>query len=586
MGYPVYTEIEYAVIVSCRGPMVVGGSDDGNVYALDYEGNLLWSYNTQAQVVSVAMSERGDYVVAGALNTGLFVFNTAGTLLWSKPIPISESYGPAWAEADSKTVGISADGSYIIAATSNGLYLYDNLGNLIWQYADLIDPAETCAEISPDGRYIVCTSYTTGQIHFFSHLRDGVVGWQATDVSPVWTKMPVRNFFNWVAIDGCGKDVAFTADVDGDFQMEVYLFNRNGTQIWSWEFDKIGFVRVDMPWDGRSVVAVNDDLSDTVGTETVYFSDTFDGTAGWSNADGTPQWIFIPTPPAPTQDFYSVVISPDGKVIATGPGPNNIYLLDNIGAQLQTIPNGALKALDLTFTGEYGVAGELGVVGGSIDFFSRTRNTLLWSFPTGGKVESVAIQKKYPCLLPLPLHDVGASLVSRYVTPDGQPKRYVCQGYSSGPITIAANNNGDFAETVEITLYAYSSATNAMIVINTTIVVIPAHAALKAISLYWQVPSWLPYYGNYTLYLTVSAVSVENNLVDNEFIDSGLVVTGPGDVTGDRKCDGKDVAVLSRGFDKIPGDPKYSPDGDVIWSLKIDGKDIAVVSKYFDSKYP
>jgi WD40 repeat protein len=586
MGMPVYVEIEYAVVVSCRGPMVVGGSEDGNVYALDHMGNLLWIYGTQAPVVSVAMSEWGEYIVAGSLNNGLFVFNSTGSLLWSKAIPIAESYGPGWAGADSKSVGISADGSYIIAATWGGLYLYDNAGNQIWLYSGGPDPSETCAKISPDGRYIVCTSYTTGQIHFFSHLRDGVAGWQPTDGSPIWTQMPLIWFFNWVAIDGCGRYVAFTADLDGDLFMEVYLFDRAGTQIWSWENNATGYVRVDMPWDGRGVVAVNDDPSDIIGAQAVYFSDMKDGAMGWQAADGTPQWNFIPTPPAGTQDFYTVAISADGKVIATGPGPNNIYLLDNTGTQLQTIPNGALKTLDLTFTGEYGAAGELSPVGGgTIDFFSKTRNTLLWSFPVGGKVHSVAIQKKYPCLMPFPYHDVDVSNITRYTTSDGKVKTIVCQGYPANEIKVELSNHGNYTEIVEVTLYAYSSSTNTIVVVG-SVFMNPFLPGTGVWLITWFVPSWLPYYGNYTLHATIGPVQDENYLVDNEFIDSGLLVTGPGDITGDRKVDGKDVAIISKGYGSITGQPKYAPNGDINCDYKIDGKDLAVVSKNYGKTYP
>ena len=129
MGFPIYVEIEYSVIVSCHGPMVAAGTEDGNVYGLDYMGNLLWSGNLgQAPVVSVAMSERGEYVVAGALGTSLNCFNgSTGANMWNAPLGISESYDGDWRGADSKTVGISADGRYIVAATWNGVYLFDNL---------------------------------------------------------------------------------------------------------------------------------------------------------------------------------------------------------------------------------------------------------------------------------------------------------------------------------------------------------------------------------------------------------------------------------------------------------------------------
>jgi hypothetical protein len=578
--FPVYVEIEYSVIVSCRGPMVVAGSEDGSVYALDYMGNLLWTYNTQAPVVSVAMSEHGEFVVAGSLNTGLFVFNSNGALLWSKMIPISESYDGGWMSSDSKTVGISADGSYIVAATWSGLYLYDNLGNQKWLYAGAPDPAETCVEISPDGKSIVCTSYTTGQVHFFWHMRNGVAGWQPADVSPLWTKMPQIYFFNWVAIDGCGRYVAFSGDLDGDLEMEVYLYNRAGTQVWSWEFNRTGYVRIDMPWDGNSLVAVNDDPTDHNGTQLTYFNSMKNGVSGWQAADGTPQWISVPTPVGLTHDLYSVVISPDDKVIATGPSTTNIYVLSNGGTPIQTIADGVVNALDLTFTGEYGVAGDRA---GTIQFFTKTRNTILWSFLAGGKINSVAIQKKYPCLEPFPYHDVDVTSVIRYTTRDGKVKRYVCQGEKANAINITLSNHGSFTETVEVTLYAYSSSNNTMRVVgNVTVTIAPGTAPVVSID--WFSTN-VPYYGNYTLLATIGPVQDENNLADNEFIDSGLVVTGMGDINGDRKCELKDIYAVAKAYNSYPGQPKYDPNCDINCDYKIELKDYYTVSKAYGKNY-
>lgn len=52
----------------------------------------------------------------------------------------------------------------------------------------------------------------------------------------------------------------------------------------------------------------------------------------------------------------------------------------------------------------------------------------------------------------------------------------------------------------------------------------------------------------------------------------------PGDVIGDRKVDGRDVAIMAKYFGRTSG---YAPNADITNDGKIDGKDIAVASKNF-----
>jgi len=592
MGFPVFVEIEYAVVVSCRGPTIAAGSNDGNVYALDMAGSLLWTFNTQAPVVSVAMDENGTYVVAGSLNNGLYVFNnSAGTLMWSKPIPISESYDGSFAGADSKTVGISADGSYIIAAAWDGLYLYDITGTQIWHFTGVQAPMETCARISADGKCIVSTDYNTNEVHYFWHLRDGNPGWQATDVTPIWTQLGAGSGLAWVAIDAVGRYVAFTSfNAFTPGRSIVGMYDKAGNPIWSWEFNKTGFVRIDMPWDGRSLIAVNDDPSDFDGTQAAYFSDMNNGVGDWQAGDGTPLWIYAPTPAAGTDDFYTTAISPNGNVIAAAPKTTNIYLLDNTGTPIQTISDGAIKTVDLTFTGEYGVAGTLEPVGGAIKFFMKTRNSIVWTYPVGGKVESVAIQKKYQCMEPFPRHDVDVSGIKRYTTSDGKVKFIICQGYTSMNISVTLSNHGDYGEWVFVSLYAYSSSNNTILLIGNALAYVTV-GGNPTVAMNWTTTN-VPYYGNYRLQATVGAVQNENHLADNEFIDSGFNVTGVGDITSkaflvpDRDVKAPDVSLVSSKYGAKTGEALYDPNCDLNGDLRILAQDVSRISSLFGTHYP
>jgi len=275
-GLPVHTQLDYAVIVSCKTGIVAAGSEDNNLYVWDFYGNLLWQQNLQLPVVSVAMDNNASFVAAGTRSSSapvtgdLWLFNNGGGLLWKKAnINVSTSYDGGWAGTESKSVDVKYN-SYngFVAATDQGLYLFDQAGNQIFHFdhnaTGVYWPEETIVRISQDGNYIVCNSYNSGMVHYFSHLRDGVPGWQPTDGTPLYTTLIDIGAF-WVAISGDGKYVAVTG------QDSIYLINNTaaswaGAWVWWYNLPKPQYWRVDMPCHGRAIVAVNDDPTDTMGT--------------------------------------------------------------------------------------------------------------------------------------------------------------------------------------------------------------------------------------------------------------------------------------------------------------------------------
>jgi hypothetical protein len=54
-----------------------------------------------------------------------------------------------------------------------------------------------------------------------------------------------------------------------------------------------------------------------------------------------------------------------------------------------------------------------------------------------------------------------------------------------------------------------------------------------------------------------------------------------GDITKDKKVDGKDIAIVAKYYGTKCGDGKYYAPADLNDDCKIDGKDIAIVSKYY-----
>jgi outer membrane protein assembly factor BamB len=346
--------------------IVVAGSDNGNVYTYNEKGKLLWSYNTGADVASVAMSSDGAYIAVGSLGNKLYLFSRDGIELWEKNVPISSGYAGGWMGTESKTVAISAHGEYVIAGCTDNLYVYKKDGTLQWSHTG----KETCVGIAPNGTYIVSCNNADGTMHLFS----------SSSGTPLWTQS-ISAF--WVATSNLGYVAASS-------HTTVYLYNNAGTPVWSYHHSKwdSDFIRVDMSQDGLGVVAVNDDPSNYPGCVLCYWNHLKDGTLGWSSADSTPVWIYEPGGGPGDTDFYSVAISGSGDYIATGPSYGSCIFSRTSNVPLQTFNFVTANSFALTLDGQYGACGNRQ---GELYYFSKDSSTPLWSKTIGGMVHAVAI---------------------------------------------------------------------------------------------------------------------------------------------------------------------------------------------------
>jgi len=547
-GLPIYTEIEYAVVISCKTGLVAAGNQDTNVYCWDFNGNLQWTWATGAPVLSVAFDNDGRYLVSGSRHLpdgpGVLSFFDAHAVtngginmpLWAMQLNISESYDGGWMGTESKSVDIKYNKyngfDVVAAATDQGLYLFDQWGAQIFHYWDE-DPQgtvwpETIVRISQDGNYIVCASHTgpgrARGVHYFSHLRDGIPGWGPEDGTPVWDfwMTDTQGVF-WVAISGLGDYVAVSGWFTRVMSAYVTLLSGNGSQIWLYSLalpsHKGGYVRVDMPCDGRSVVAVNDDPSNTLGTDLLYFSD---GGDGWDSSDGAPVWMFWPDKELgggqnTMHDFYTVAISGNGNYTVAGGVPSNAYLLDkngNLQQKVGPMPQ-AVQSVDLTFTGKYGAAVDLN---GTIQFFDKDFG-FLWSRgtpPNFAPFHCVAVSKIYACMFPFPDHDIA--MVN--VVPD---KTVVSPG---GIVTINATvtNEGDNVESffdIFVELLLNGLPKPEVKPLRTRVASLNSGDSIT-LTFTWNTTD-LPF-GNYTLIAKASIVQDEIDVYDNTIIDGVIEI--------------------------------------------------------------
>ena len=98
---------------------IVLGSQDGNIWVLNKEGQIRWKYPAGAWVNGVGVSRDGSVIVAGALDRTVYILDKDGNLL-------------AQTKTDSaiqqQSVAVSKDGTRIVVVDERTMYGYDLVG--------------------------------------------------------------------------------------------------------------------------------------------------------------------------------------------------------------------------------------------------------------------------------------------------------------------------------------------------------------------------------------------------------------------------------------------------------------------------
>jgi len=148
--------------------------------------------------------------------------------------------------------------------------------------------------------------------------------------------------------------------------------------------------------------------------------------------------------------------------------------------------------------------------------------------------------------LPATPHDIAVSDVKA-------SKTVVNQNYSVN-VSVTLANQGDYAETYTITLYA-----------NTTSIAAQT-SNLDASSIITIVFKWTTSSiakGNYSLWAYVLPVPGETDTADNNFTDGWIKITIVGDVNGDGKVNLIDVFAVALAYGSYPGHPTWNPNYDI-----------------------
>jgi len=108
-----------ALSITPGGSLIVAGTETGNIAGFDANGNLSWSYSSNpenrqsAGITCSAVSDKGETIAAGTADGKILFLDSLGEL--------TGSYA---AREYIRHIAISADGSFIVAASDERLYAF------------------------------------------------------------------------------------------------------------------------------------------------------------------------------------------------------------------------------------------------------------------------------------------------------------------------------------------------------------------------------------------------------------------------------------------------------------------------------
>ena len=159
-------------------------------------------------------------------------------------------------------------------------------------------------------------------------------------------------------------------------------------------------------------------------------------------------------------------------------------------------------------------------------------------------------------------------------------KTVVGQGYGAN-ITVTAADPGDNPETFNVTAYANATPFASQ---NVTL----ASGNSVNITFTWNTTGFV--YGNYTMSAYAWPVPNETNTANNNYTDGTIVVSIPGDITGDFTVGLKDLVILAQSYGAKPTDPRWSNvqtrNADINNNGVVGLTDLVILAMHYGQHYP
>jgi peroxiredoxin len=144
-------------------------------------------------------------------------------------------------------------------------------------------------------------------------------------------------------------------------------------------------------------------------------------------------------------------------------------------------------------------------------------------------------------------------------------------------INLTIGNGEVSTETFNITAYANSAT------IGTQLVTL-ASLYSATVTLFWDTTGFA--YGNYTMTASETLVSHETKTSGDDAFGGWVLVTIPGDVTGDFAVGLLDLVILARAYGSKPSAPNWNPNADIDGNGAVGLADLVILAHHYGQHYP
>jgi DNA-binding beta-propeller fold protein YncE len=352
--YATYGTTNSVAISSDGSHLAVGvqsGAQSGKILLFDKSGSLLWTRDTDRVIGSVAISADGSHIAAGGYqligragtyeNGIIYYLARDGSLLWNYTTGPSPNSGglnvPIFA------IGLSSDGTKILADTGYGIIFLNNNGQVQWTH--LSPGGISHAAMSLDGTYVVTLD---DRARAFDS--QGRSLWNSSIIPPA-----VQN----IALSPDGRYLAVDEETSST-NATLLLYNKTGALLRTQAFNSPPFSITFSADDGTMVLATGDSIM------------AFDssGSSLWNRT-------------LPSSGGSRIAVAPDGSHVLVGLWADwgqTVLIFDNHGSIVWGKPVGSVHQVALSSDGSFGAVaagppggGPFSINSGSIYFLPGPR---------------------------------------------------------------------------------------------------------------------------------------------------------------------------------------------------------------------